>query len=341
MNKSMILPSTQLCLILSMFFALVIHADFYTLQPPTYSEVITNPSSSFVRFLIQSLAVVYIDLFVITLGWAGIQMKLQDFGGFIFQCLFYTIGIYFVIVLLGYQPFSTSKILESIGLAKNMWCIKSLLFLFILLPILNQWCESTNEKLQRNVLIGFFIFQTIYAWFNMATTFFVDGYSGVSFIGLYLLGKYIKKHPKNKYFNLSSLSNFLIYTFICLFITISSFISQRIGIEYVPFRMYSYINPLVIIAAVYLLLGITKLNIRFKWLQPFAVSCFSVYLFTNNPNIMDPFFVPITKNLYNNHSGVYCILIITAFCLAIYLLITLIDQLRILTWRHVNKMLIK
>lgn len=65
-------------------------------------------------------------------------MKLQDFGGFIFQCILYTIGIYFDFVLLGFQPFSSSKILESIGFANNMWCIKSLVFLFILLPILNQ-----------------------------------------------------------------------------------------------------------------------------------------------------------------------------------------------------------
>ena len=77
--------------------------------------------------------------------------------------------------------------------------------------VLNAFIEQASQKDFRNVLIAFFTFEFIYGWiFSGSTQHIQDGYSTISFIGLYLLARYVRLYQprislKSKSFYIASL----------------------------------------------------------------------------------------------------------------------------------------
>lgn len=76
-------------------------------------------------------------------------------------------------------------------LTNNVWFVKCYLGMFIMAPILNAFVEKlTKEHLVQ--CCSLFIFQTIYGWFSNGAPYFEKGYSAFSFMGLYLLARYVR-----------------------------------------------------------------------------------------------------------------------------------------------------
>ena len=78
------------------------------------------------------------------------------------------------------------------------WFIKAYLGLYIIAPVLNAFVNNAEKKAFQKVLLSFFIFQTAYSWISGGAVFFEGGYSTMSFIGLYLLARYVKLHQFSK-----------------------------------------------------------------------------------------------------------------------------------------------
>ena len=95
-------------------------------------------------------------------------------------------------LIFGLTSLSAKGIAGCLVLLKWNWFIKAYMGLYILSPILNAFVNNTEKKTFKNVLISFFVFQTIYSWISDGAVFFENGYSTISFIGLYLLARYTK-----------------------------------------------------------------------------------------------------------------------------------------------------
>ena len=97
------------------------------------------------------------------------------------------------------------------ALTKLNWFIKAYILLYILAPVLNAFIEKVSQKDFRNALIAFFTFEFIYGWiFSGSTQHIQRGYSTISFIGLYLLSRYVRLYQprislKSKSFYIASL----------------------------------------------------------------------------------------------------------------------------------------
>jgi surface polysaccharide O-acyltransferase-like enzyme len=96
------------------------------------------------------------------------------------------------------------------------WFIKAYIGLLILSPILNTFIENTTEKQLRWTIIYFYIFQTLYGWFPGGAQFFEYGYSTMSFIGLYLLARYLRLY-KQEVLSWNKWIDLLCYFLIVLF----------------------------------------------------------------------------------------------------------------------------
>lgn len=179
--------------ILAMFLVLVAHADFWSLGEPTIQEVNSNFLPSFVRILIESISIVCVNVFIFISGWFTIKPSLKGFMNFIFQCGYFLIGIYVVMLVTGYTSLSLKGIAGCLCLTSANWFIKAYVGLYILSPILNLFVEKSNKKQLGVLLIAFYSFQTIYG-VTGATQFIAHGYSTFSFIGLYLLAQYVKRY---------------------------------------------------------------------------------------------------------------------------------------------------
>ena len=183
----------ELLRIVAMFLVLLVHADFFSLGGPTGEDCVTKPMDAFLRVLFQAYSISCVNIFVCLSGWFGIQPKLKSISSFIFQCLFWLIGLYVFTLIIGTSEWSVNGIKGCFVLTPLNWFIKAYLLLYILSPVLNAFVAHTSRAVFKKVLVFFFLFEWVYGWlFYGAATHIQDGYSTISFVGLYLLARYFR-----------------------------------------------------------------------------------------------------------------------------------------------------
>ena len=181
----------ELLRIIAMFLVLVVHADYFSLGRPSFEEYTSYPLSSVTRILIESISIVCLNVFVLISCWFGIHFKWRSLLNFLFQVFFFGVLIYAFCILFLKAPFNLKGILACFQITSWNWFVKSYLLLYLISPVLNAFCEKASQKQFLTVLSGFFIFQTIYG-FSGSAKFIEQGYSTMSFIGLYLLAQFVR-----------------------------------------------------------------------------------------------------------------------------------------------------
>lgn len=202
----------ELLRIIAMFLVLLVHADFFSLGAPSASDCVNAPVDSSLKVFFEAISIACVDIFVCLSGWFGIRPSVRGFSNFVFQCLFWLVGLYIITLLIGTSTFSIQGIKGCFALTKLNWFIKAYILLYILAPVLNAFVEKASQTEFRNVLVAFFVFEFIYGWiFSGSTQHIQGGYSTISFIGLYLLARYVRLYQpsislKSKRFYITSLS---------------------------------------------------------------------------------------------------------------------------------------
>lgn len=183
----------ELLRIVAMFLVLLVHADFFSLGAPSVQDCVDEPTGSALKVFFEAISIVCVNIFVCLSGWFGIKPKVKGFCNFVFQCLFWVIGLYIVALCAGRATISADGIKGCLALTNHNWFIKAYILLYILSPVLNAFVEHVPRKVFRDVLIGFFLFEFIYGWlFSGSTQHIQSGYSTISFTGLYLLARYVR-----------------------------------------------------------------------------------------------------------------------------------------------------
>lgn len=324
----------ELLRIIAMFLVLVVHADYFSLGAPTAHEIESQPVSSFTRIFMESISIVCVNVFVLLSGWFGIHPKFKSISNFCFQCLFFLISIYVVCLLFGLALFNLRGVAGCFSLTQWDWFVKAYIVLYIISPVLNAFIESTNKKKYQIVLLFFFLFQSVYGWLTQAVGFYVYGYAPLSFIGLYLLARYIYLYSP-KFSQMSR--SFYIYGYlgITLFMAIFCFVDSMDGeSSRLMNGMFTYYNPLVILSSLCLLLYFSKLSFQRKLINWVAASSFAVYLMHMNPNIAVPYFQPLMRKIYEYYDGIFYLIVVALCLLLIFMLSVLIDQIRIITFKY-------
>lgn len=321
--------------ILAMFLVLVVHASFWAHGMPTIQDFEDSPLSTFTLTLFQSIAIVCVNVFVLISGWFGIKPSIKGFSSFIFQCIYFVLAIYAIAILFGWSHFSIITLISKILCKQSSyWFILAYIALYIIAPVLNKFSETATQSEYKYTLIAFFTFQTILGWSGTAK-FIEMGYSCFSFIGLYLLSRYIRIYGIGK---LNSRGGSM---YVCSIIlnTLFFYIATRFGFNYTYF---AYINPLVIIGSVGLLLFFNNIKVSTnKFINFIAKSAFAVYLFHCNGDIFERIFKSIVTNIYSDYSGLTCISMIFCFLIVIFAVSILIDQPRKWLWKLLSSQLNK
>lgn len=324
----------ELLRIIAMLLVLIVHANYFSIGQPTQEEVIHSPIPSFTRMFVQSLSVICVNVFILITGWFGLKPKLKSISSFIFQCLFFLVGIYAMMSIIGLAEFSLNGIASCFLLTPWNWFIKAYLGLCIFAPMLNVYIERSSEQTLRKVIMFFFIFQCIYGWISSGATYIESGYSAFSFVGLYLLARYVRIYPNV----LTTQSKWIDLFIFFLIITIQS--AATFTLTYIEGVggsgiIYSYISPGVILSALYLLLFFSKLRIQNRIINFLGASSFAAFLLHTNPNICLPYYKPLCIEIYEKYSGIYCLSTMLFFVLAVYAIAVMIDQVRIFCYDRI------
>ena len=333
--------------ILAMFLVLVVHADFFTFGHPTIDLYAENPTFVLGQYFFESLSIGCVNIFILISGWFGIHSSKKGFFKLVFQCLFFLVGIYIFCLLIGIADYSLTGFLKGIAgclvLLQWNWFIKAYICLYIMAPILNAYVEKASKRNFMYMLLAFFFFQTMYAWITSAASFFHEGYSTISFMGLYLLARYVRLYP-NKLTTLSYKTDLLIFFVCVLLITGISYASLNAAIHFHPQfiyfekKMFSYVNPIVILMSLYILLFFSKIPFSNKTINWLGASSFGVFLLHTNPNLCKPYFCGHILYLGDQFNGIMFFVVVLAYLVLVFILAVLIDQIRLFLWRRISKM---
>lgn len=323
-----------------MFGVLAVHADFGALGQPTHTELATNPVYGFTRIAIEALAIVSVNVFVLISGWFGIKFRWSSLCKLLFQCFFFFFGIFFACKSLEVVDLSYARgIYKCLMLSpENAWFVKSYIGMFIFAPAVNIFMEHSSEKQARMVLISFYLFQTIYGWFSYGAPFIKEGYSAFSFIGLYLLARYVRIH-RPAWANHSTNQNILIYAGITG-ITMVGLIMFTWFDKFTYFKLFwLYSSPLVIAASLFLLLSFSKLRFYNKAINTIAESCFAVYLF--HFILFHQYMSPWIREIATAYHGLTMLVMISILLIVFYMAAILIDRIRLVVWNTISNHFIK
>lgn len=82
------LSNIELARVISMFFILIIHANMVSLSRPTQSDLNQDVLSTLVRYLIESIGIISVNVFVLISGWFTVKSRKESILSFLYQVIF-------------------------------------------------------------------------------------------------------------------------------------------------------------------------------------------------------------------------------------------------------------
>ncbi len=321
----------ELLRIISMILVLVSHASYTSLDPPTHSDISTSLDSSFMRGISESLSVVCVNAFVLISGWYGIKVRTIRFVELIFQVLFVSIIIYLTMEILGLTPsMDVYKWIELLLIKhRGYWFVKAYIILYLFAPVLNAFVQNVSREYLKTFLIAFFTIQIIYGFYHYGS-WYAGGYSPLSFMGLYVLARYMRLYP-NKYTQFNKYIDISLYLSVSIFMAIAS-MAFTYFFDKGGTILFLYSSPFVILSSVSFFLFFTKLSLRSQIVNWIAASCFAVYLVHTSPFIFHPYYIDVIKQWFETESRICFVLYTSGLIMAFFVFSILFDKLRIGAW---------
>lgn len=327
----------ELLRLLAMMFVLIVHADFIAFGAPDVADWARRPVGVVSQYVFECLAICCVDVFVLISGWFGIKFSFRKFSAFFFQVVFFSAGLFLVAAVVTPQKAFTIEGIKSVFLLNggDYWFVKAYMVLMILSPFLNAFCDHASRCEFKTVLTTYLMVMFVYGWLEPASvSFAMNGCTTLSFVGLYLIGRYMHIH-RPAFTSYSMRKDGLAYLAISVIMMLACLFLLKHGLRpTLNSRLLNYGCPLVILAAMYLLLFFSKWNFSSRFVNRVSVSCLAVYLFHCNL-----FIFPIYKDLVRKANEMGGALMILAFLLLVYVVAIGADRIRLFLWRKLEKKL--
>ena len=253
----------ELLRIFSMLMVLVIHYNVATNGQTTHDMVMTTPWKAVGIASLKSLSFICVNCFIIISGYFEIRWKWKSLCNYLFQIAFWGGMMHLIAVVWGFSVFSIRHLLDNVFLflIHGNWFFVSYLALYMLAPVLNAYIDKVEVRQLERMVLAFYTFQTIFGWIFKNCIEFSQGLTFVSFMGLYLLGAYLKR-TNMSFFKWKAYTNLMVYLVVGLLCVVLSMLSNYIGFDK---DVYSYISPLQILQTIYLFLFFKALKVNEKY----------------------------------------------------------------------------
>ena len=331
--------SIELLRIIAMFLVMFTHANFLSGAIPFPScESLTdgNVLNTVFAFLAQTISSPAVDLFILISGYFGIKYSRRRFLSLLFTVFFFLIVTLTIrIVIMGGVTLQDIRGLLFWG--ASYWFVFAYILLFVLSPVIENGIKDLQYKQFRNLLILFFSMEFLYGWVtSSAGPGYEGGHTCISFIGLYLLGRYLHLYPIN-----CKILPEVQYSLLVLFNTLLSIILLYFEHSNLSHRLYSYCSPIIILEAVLLLLITVKRSFENKAINTIAVSAFAVYLLHNSFFINQELYFNNIRLFYGALNSFEFVGSVFIHAVAWFIAAVLLDRIRIYLWGIIDQWLSK
>lgn len=318
----------ELLRIVAMLFVVLLHANYFSLGRVDITDIIINPIPAFFKAYLEQLCIVCVNVFVLISGWFGIRPTLKGGLSLLFQVFFFHILIILVLLAIG-ESIPASGFYRLFYEDSPYWFVIAYLILYAVSPILNAFIETVNVRTYLSVLVSFFLLEFAFGWMsNVAGAVYNEGYSAISFMGLYLLARYLYKYP-TKIITFSIPQNIMLYFLFSLLPILLFFLTKR------EFNYMAYTSPFVISASVFFFMAFNKMKFSNKVINYLACSSFAIYLVHLHPLVKDHF-ICLMRSAFEKLGGMY-ILFAVSFAIILGLICMILDKVRIFVWKQILK----
>ncbi len=318
---------------------MLLHLNRDNVGLPTASTFMEQPIYALLWTWIRLISQTGANIFILISGYFAIRPRVNSVVSLFFQGVCFSVGMYVFWVWVGQCEFSFGEIMKHLDLMRGYWFFGSYIWLMILAPVLNAYAEKVTRRGFGLFLLGYYFFACGMEWCFNASAELDMGYSTLSFVGLYLLGRYVRIHGgywcelAPRYDLLLSLCAALLSALIA-FVCYGGFgVALKSG-NSVLIKLVAYISPLCIVASLSLLLFFSKLKLGYiRWVNWLAASSFSVYLL-HEEYITRDYYMKILPYVGDHCGGVvWRLLALVGILLGGYVVVTVLDQLRLLLWK--------
>ena len=348
----------ELLRLVAMMMILVMHMDYGAFGLPTAESVENAPMTTFGRIFVEHLCLVAVNVYVLISGWFGIRPKMKSFVRLMLQVAMYSIIITGAFLLLGKATFKIGYVTDMLIIGKQYWFVVSYLLLYLVSPILNTFVEHSSKREFQWMLLVFFGFQFVYSWiFGLEE--FAGGYSALSFMGLYLLARYVKiyeyetrntkdenesNHPDgiasrftlhSSLFTLHS-SRFSFSKLLALYLLIAAITALFVFLAYgwkgdtfgdACAGIFAHYNsPFIVVSSLVVLLMFSKLQLQSKVINYLSSSAFAVYLIHAHPLLWDEY-LNLFPPIYAKYPNLLGVLLMMLVAVIIFFLCIAIDKI--------------
>lgn len=309
---------------------LLVHSCFSSIGWPD-----GNTGTGFIYYLLEAFSVIGVDVFLLISGFFAIRLKKKSVINILYICLFY--WVIQVVYALCTDSFHISLCLP---ICSSNWFVICYIGLMIFSPLLNR-CEDLPAKTFAAILLVLALFQ---AWTDIFPGIgkigFGKGYNTMTFIMLYLIGRYIGLYGFPAVFRKYGIP---VYIMCSIFTAVSAYLLPGIAsnLHYpdteVLVKPYIYNNPVTIISAVaFFSIFATRRMEYNRYINHIARSTLAVLLF-HTSNVVFPSMNRYFSGIAENMTGIRAVSMWIAGIAGLFIISVAVDQVRILSYSLLMK----
>lgn len=227
------------------------------------------------KCIVESMCIGSVNAFVLISGWFGIRSGLKKIVALAFMLFFCTVPLLIVALLCGWVPISlitsVDGIYEYVCGGNAYWFVVDYIGLLIISPVLNSGITTIGKDKLRTLLLAAYALIVIYDFiFRTPVLGTEGGYSVIWFGFLYILARYMRIYGSR------------LMDRYCLPILVATVATQSI-LFYCGLIGMRYTNPLILTAAVCLILVFKKWDFHSRAINYAATGCLMAYLLHMQP----------------------------------------------------------
>lgn len=309
----------ELLRIIAMLMVVALHACTGGFGYVRTGNVHQDPAGWLGVTLTTMVCIGCVDVFVLITGWFGTHFRWKGALRLVAQTAFVASMMYVVVAATGNPlPRTFGDAMEALW---SYWFVQSYLLLYVLSPLLNAFIDRADERQLGSYVATFYAF---YVPLSFVNSDIANGYSTFSFVGLYLLGRYLRLYGAARLRTfVRSWHLVMLWTFLTAGMAFAIWAAAMWGTQATTHdlirRLTAYSNPLVIIGACSLLLLASRLHFTSRVVNFLAAGSFTVYLTHQQLFLRKPYFQLIRDIDYQLSSPMLCFLAVTGVVVGVYL----------------------
>lgn len=309
----------ELCRLAAILLVITVHTTHWAL----------GTNVSFGVHLLAGFSLIGVNVFILITGYFSATPKAKSLINLAFICLFWMIAR----IGCKYYFLHSFNFSDFFFVTRSNWFIPSYIVLLFFAPILNVFCNSVNKRYLLGVITALLFLVLWFDWLPPTPRVKIgaqNGYSVLSFMIIYLIGRFIRLHGLPDW--LKRISP-LVYIVCSVITALLVHISVGTGSDRIVNMFRAYDSPIIILSSVTFLMIFERIKIQSPFVNHIARSTLACLF---GQMVLGSLYSSQFKYLYEYNSG-WQLVGYWALSIAIVFISSIfVDQLRLILWKPIN-----